>query len=252
MYYVAAPLTMLQLATMFAVCAYAPERRPLMLYTTSLTEHDAAAALESGSNVSLSPALPMSNASSTLTVYEVLVPMQFMLPALIGASHGFASARLIDNTQVALDAPYGEHGVSESLAWETGFWLFVAAQNALVTCVMCSPVNALSLVYTALVFTAIILAFCTLSVNTEGASLSRRLEGPAGMLLFLVCVLLGTQTRVDARLCLPVWIAYAMAHVLLAIGHLCDNPVSFKTVLNCRWAYVLLMCCLNIVLYYKY
>jgi hypothetical protein len=241
-------VSQVQLIVMFIVVAYAPSRRPLFLYVTRIAEADACAAQANGTAV----VLTAEGTPSTLAQREVFAPALFMVPALLGAMHGFASARLVEAAQVTLDAPYGDHGITESLGWETGFWAFVGAQHALVQCVMCSPLDALALAGAVFALTVLLLVFCTVAANAEGGSPSHRLEFFVVMLICLLFLLMGAQTSVELDKGLAVWTVHVLLQRMLVGGHLHDNPVTFTTVLNCRWAYTLLACCLNIVLYFVY
>lgn len=227
MHSAAGAFSLLLLLAMLVAVSYAPARHPLLLFTVQVAADN--------------------SSSPAVSLYEAPVQVLFVLPALLGALHGFSSARLAQT-----DAPYGEHGIAETLGWETGFWTFVGAQHALVQCVMCSPLDVYALAGATFAMTVLLLAFCTAAVNAESESPSRRLEFPAVLLGCALYTLMGALTHTAPTTALSVWTAHALLHFMLVGGHLSENPVTFTTVLNCRWTYTLLACALNIVLYAVY
>jgi hypothetical protein len=250
-----AGLSLLQLVVMLAVNVKLSERPELFVLAVRVTASDAAAAAVNGTAVTLAAPdseILIDSGGSQLTVYPVAPRVLFMLPALLGALHGFSSARLTEGGVVALDAPYGEHGVPECLGWEMGFWCFVWAQHALVQCVMCSPLDAVTLLAASFVMTLLILAFCTLSVNTEGGSPSRRLEFPAVLLLCVMYMLMTVQTQSDSDKALATWTMHVVMNLVLVFGHIAEHGVAFATVVNCRCWYTLSACSLNVLLYALY
>lgn len=282
----AVSLSISQFIATVIVLVYVPEKRPLFLYSTSLSYLDALSSYNQSSytmwfahddartSTAVNPYLANLGDSSiasshpavishtnraashfsTTYIMVVVAFALFMVPSFLGAVFCFMSTRLTDSGEVSLDALYGEHGVKNAIGWEVCFWTLVCAQHAVVQCVLCSPVHVVAVIGTSFALTVLLLAFCVLAVNAEGDSPSRRFEGPVFILVCLLYLFVVTQTKVvvSRQFTFLLWFLHVATNALLVFGHLAETPVSCTTVFNCRWTYVVISCWFNIGLYVAY
>eukprot|EP00961_Rhodomonas_salina_P012824 172772-Rhodomonas_salina.4 len=203
-----------------------------------------------GVNITFALNPPESRVRITVLVSFVL----FAFPSFIGCLYSFNTIRLIDNHDVQIDSPYGEHGVKESIVWEFTFWLFCWLQHSVVQFVLASPADTLYVFGTSFFITVMLLVFCTLFVNQEGDSVSRRFEGPVFIMLSLAYLLVVVQSHIilSKQFTYIMWMTHIASDGMLVFGHIWDKNVLLQTVMNCRWVYVLMACWFNIVLYLAY
>jgi hypothetical protein len=264
----AVSLSAAQFVGMVAALVYLPYKRPLFVYTTSLSPRDALLSRNSSSftmwfrrddAVPYAPAYgPRAGqpAPSSAHVSEVFPFALFMLPSFVGCVHAFASARLLDAGEMGSDTPYGEHCVRDSVSWEACFWTLVCLQHAVVQCVLCSPVDSLYVAGGCFAATTLLAVFSVLASSTDAESPARSFEGPVFILLALVYLVIVSQSESalgqGGTFC--TWLAHLSLNVLLVAGHLraVDSHISCRTVLNCRWAYAVANCWLNVLLYIVY
>ena len=282
----AVSLCMSQFLAMILVMMHVPAKRPLFVYTTSLSYLDALSSYRNSSYTmwfshddtrgteAVNPYLgslqdsrvaarhprvvqhvmndnsPFSRTRVTVVVTFAL----FMFPAFLTTVFSFSSVRLVDSGQISTDAAYGEHGVKDSLMWEVTFWVIVMIQHCVAQCVLSSPADLLYVTGTSFTVTILLLAFCVLAVNAQADSPSRRFEGPVFILISLVYLLIVCQSKVvlNTQFTFMMWFAHIASNVLLVMGHLWDNPVSCETIMNCRWTYVVMTSWFNIGLYIAY
>jgi hypothetical protein len=254
----AVSLVVLQFVALVAAFAFRPEKRPLFVYTTSVSTTDALSMYNaSGFTIWFRrDGLPASVAAerSTVHVMEVVSFALFMFPAFLGCIYTFSSVRLVSVGELSTEAAYGEHGIHESLSWEVSFWTLVFAQHVVAQCVLSSPADLLYVMGTSFAAMILLLCFCTLAVNTDVASPTRAFDGPVAVMLALVYVLIvyQTKTTLGEQTTFFAWFVYIALHAMLVFGHNTDNPLSCRTVLNCRWTYVVASCWANVVLYVLY
>lgn len=277
----AVSLTVSQLVAVLFVLVYCPTKRPLFLYSTSLSDVDALSAYNASAPsftmwfrrdefraaASVNPyaatvarsevarhATTLNSPFSSAYIIVVVSFALFSFPAFLGCVYTFSSVRLLDSGQMDGNTNYGEHEVKECLMWEVTFWTLVCTQHAVAQCVLCSPVDVLYVLGTSFAATVLLLVFCILAVNAEGDSASRRFEGPVFILIVLVYMLIVSQTKIllGRQFTFMMWLAHIAIHAMLVLGHLWDNPLSCGTVLNCRWTYVVASCWMNVMLYLAY
>lgn len=191
---------------------------------------------------------------SSVSIYIMPALTLFAVPALAACLYSFNTMRSIDTGQMDLNAVYGEHGVKDNIGWEVVFWFLVWMQHFVIQMVLCSPVSLQAAAGNSGALTLCLLLFCTLAVNQEGDSASRRFEGPVFIALCLLYFSILSQSKVvvSSEFTYLIWFANLICDSLLLFGHLADNPTQIHTVMNCRWVYVVATCWVNVVLYIAY
>lgn len=191
------------------------------------------------------------NNHSQIQLFILPTFVLFVLPSFIACLYSFNTMRTIDCGQMSLGTSYGDHGVKENLGWEVVFWVLVWCQHVVVQLVLGTPINIFLVVGLASQVSVLLMLFCTVAVNGESDSASRRFEGPFFILICLTYFIMVQHSKVllGLQFTYLLWFTHVLCDVTLLFGHLADNPVQVETVLNCRWAYVILTCWVNVVLY---
>ena len=221
-------LSVSQFVAIILAISYCGPKRPLFVYTTSVSYVDALSSYNETTytmwfrwtdyrgNEAVNPyvaqvlkqpvatkhhgvlahATEHNTPLSTTRIINVATFFLFMFPAFLACVYSFSSARLVDSGQVSLDAVYGEHGVKDSLMWEVTFWTLVCTQHAVAQCVLSSPVDITFVAGSSFAAAIFILAFCVIAVNQEGDSASRRFEGPVFIVLALSYLLIVSNSKV--------------------------------------------------------
>lgn len=191
------------------------------------------------------------NNHSRIQLFIMPVFVLFALPSFIACLYSFHTMRTVDCGQMTIGTTYGDHGVKENLGWEVVFWVFVWTQHVVVQLVLGTPINIFLVAGLASHISVLLMLFCTVAVNGESDSASRRFEGPFFILICLTYFIVVQNSKIllGLQFTYLIWFTHILCDVALVFGHLADNPVQMETVLNCRWAYVILTCWVNVVLY---
>ena len=267
-------LSMLQFIALTAVFASYTDKRPLFVYTSSLSHHDAMLSANI-SNVTffynfddyrlqaaVNPITPhrhvvLNNPNSSIHLMVVVTFFLFMLPSLLCVLFAFTTIRMIEQGVLAEGVPYGEHALRDSLGWELVFWCFVVIQHFLVQVVMSSPVE-LMLAWAVAGYIAMLLCLSILCMMQLGASdepheasLGRRVEAPVFILLCVFYFIAVSHSKVvlSRQFTYVAWMLQILLDCLLLFGHTWDSRCFCDTVANCRWTYVLMCATFNVGLY---
>ena len=280
-------LTCLHLVCVIAAISYCQDKRPVFMYTTQMSTHDAIQAFNWShplENVNFwlrhhfdqgtyredtvgvyNPYVPILvpqkedssviNNDTSFVQITPLSPFSLFIPsALLTICFSFITVRIVENGNINCDAVYGEHGLSESLGWELLFWCYTWFQHGVVVSIMSSPVDAIYVVFESFVVTVLIAAFCFINLNTGTDNPSRRLEAPVLILLCLCYLLLVTNSKIvfSVYATYSIWLIFHGLDMLMIVGHIWDDTVSCATIVNCRWAYVVICGYMNVILYILY
>jgi hypothetical protein len=188
---------------------------------------------------------------STISVSLVSLFALFMTGSALALLYAFATIRIMETGQINCNSQYGEHGVLETMGWESIFWIFVCVQHVIVLTVMSSPGDTIYTVFQSSAITVLLCLFCCIGSNIAADNPAKRFEAPVLILLCMCYVLFLSNSKVVVSLhtTYVIWLIYLALDGLLAIGHTWDFPVSCQTVVNCRWTYTVLCCWANVALY---
>lgn len=188
---------------------------------------------------------------SIISVSVVNPFILFMTGSSLALFYAFTTIRVVESGQINCDTQYGEHGVVETMGWESMFWVYVAVQHAIVLTVMSSPGDMIYIVFQSAAVMILLCLFCCLGANIAADNPVKRFEAPVLILLCMCYVLFLSNSKVVISLhaTYVIWMTYLTLDGLLVIGHTWDFPVACHTVMNCRWAYTVLCGWANVVLY---
>lgn len=186
-----------------------------------------------------------------ITMLQANYFFTFITPSILGAAlvcliiRGLATGSLDENSS------FSDNNVKENLLTEFAMWLFVAVEQYTFYLVMASPVEVgVLLVFTACT-TFMFIIICTVAVYCEREYLTHGFEMVFIAMLMLAYVYGWLQSKVSSSVTTAMvsWTVNIILNILFLAGHCSEYPVSTLTVVNCRCAYIIACCWLNIMLY---
>lgn len=267
--------------TVSVLVYYNSSKRPLMTYSTHITDAQLAKAFnDSRITLVLHPgqegmqmasaagadsalianpyarmtgvlATQPSNGLGSLWTTQVGYPLILAAPSMLAMLIAFAIAHGMDSGQLNPDASYGEHGIAENMLSETGFWVFVFFAHCAFVLMMASPVALGMLLLWALSVSLVMALFCTLAVNNDPDNPAQKFMA---LLLVIGCGIyvagVGQSKVLHSTTCTFVaWVCNMFLNMMLLYGHHWDNPVMTRTIMNCRCTYLILCCWCHAMLY---
>lgn len=193
---------------------------------------------------------------SRVYLNEVSAFASFGVVSVLAVGYSILTLQMLGsgNENVFCDNLYGDHGVVEVLGWESFFWAFCWMQHVCISVVLSSPSDLVYDLLSSFAVTVLLALFCyigSMASSENGLGAARRFEMPVVLLLCLCYVMFVSNTKiiVSRHFTYMIWLTYLCFDGLLVLGHSWDSPVAFRTVINSRWVYSILVTWMNVLLH---